>query len=1006
MMTLRSAIASSLVLILPLADAFGQSPTAAIGPPPAGHAGPTAGRAHAKDWGSLPFLFERNDGQADPRVAFLARAAGATIFLHRDGATFALGGGAAIAMRFEGASEEAAVLGAERLPGVTRYYLGNDPAKWVPAAPHFGRVQVVGLYAGVDAVYYGNPRKLEYDLLLEAGVDPAKIVLRFDGSDGIAVDADGSLEVRVGRERLVLDAPRVWQDRPDGRKELSSRWSLRNSARATFAIDGIDPALPLVIDPVVNLAYSTFLGGSSTDFGEDIAVGVEGDAWVTGETFSLDFPGPRFGDLTGGTADGGNFDAFLARFTTTGDALIAVTIIGSDADDFSFGVAHNPFPSTTVFVGVTDDPSTFPNIRVPEVAPRGSADGKGGPGRDAFLVAVDSSGNVLRSFAFGGSNDDIAYDVAFDLDLATTADGTPPPASPQVVIVGQTFSADYPVKGFQNVLDGPSDAFVSRFDTETWNFTLSTYFGGFQDEAAYGVAVDFDGSILFGGESDSDDLPTVAAVQNSCGGAFDGFLAALDESGTTLQFSSYLGGNDFDAVRDVAIRGQEILAVGETGSADFPTTLGSLQPNPPGPTGKSASGFVSIIEFGFDDPKDPGEREFGLGGDFADFVSSTYYGGNDIDVVEGVAITKSGDPVIVLWTSSTDLPVVFGMEQKAGIGSFDAAVARFNNDLSGLVYSTYLGGTLNDFGLGIAVDFFEDAYVTGSTESPDFPLANPFQDALNTPPVIVAATGDSSTEPDAFVTKLAFDPKGEGQIDLTVALGPNSPSAGATGCLGEANVLLQFTVTSEDTSTEDATLNSFDLTAFGTGDESAVVEQVRIVRDLDGDGAIDGGEPTIGTATFNADDGTVNLVLSTPQTLAPDETRTYLVVYDLGMTLLASTAAPSGNAKPSADADGSSAPASPVSHGWVLLLPLAIPLLRRRKGDGGRRVPTMLLMALLAIGCLSLSGCRRGNHFLMNRTFGVDATAMAAVATNPGTPITIVGLPIAGLALTVNQIGD
>ncbi len=955
----------------------------------------------AGKWCALPFVFERNEGQTDPSVAFVARAAGATIFLQWDGAIFSLGDSRSIAMRFEGASTETQVLGADRLPGVTRYYLGNDPSRWVPEAPHFARVHAKGLYQGVDVVYYGNPRKLEYDLLLEAGVDPAVVQLRFEGMDSLAIEADGSLALRAGSERLALKAPRVWQDREDGRRVLPSRWLVRGSARVAFAIDGIDPALPLVIDPEVDLAFSTFLGGSNNDMGEDIALGVEGDPWVTGETLSLDFPGTE--ELLTGTGDGGGgFDAFLAHLDSVGQTLISTTIIGGASDEFAHGVAHHPGGDFTVFVGVTADPLSFP-VFEPSPRARGTGDGDGKLGSDAFIVAVNSTGEIFRAFPFGGSSDDVANDVAFDFDISKpTGDGTPPPLLLGVVVVGQTMSTDYPAKGFQNSLQGPSDAFVTRFAGGDLFFHLSTYFGGSSAEGANGVAVDFDGSILFGGFTTSDDLPLSTVVQGSLNGSVDGFMSAVDVGGNSLQFSTYLGGSDGDEVLDVAIRGADVIGVGYTASGDFPTTPGSLQRTVPGPIGKSSNGFVSIIGF---------EPEFtlGIGDDIASLLSSTYLGGDDLDFVEGVAITKGGDVVTLLTTTSTDLPVEFGAGWPDGISPFDAYVARFSGDLSTLVYSTYLGGQFNDFGGGVAVGFvdsLDDVFVTGWTESDDFPLANPFQDQINTPPVLPVATGDSSFSPDAFVTKLVFDPKGEGQIDLTVALGPNTPSAGAVGCLGEANVLLQFTVTSEDTSTENATLNSFDLTAFGTGDESAVVEQVRIVRDLDGDGAIDGGEPTIGTATFNADDGSVNLVLSTPQTLAPDETRTYLVVYDLGMTLLASTAAPSGNAKPSADADGSSAPASPVSHGWVLLLPLAIPLLRRRKGDGGRRVPTMLLVALLAIGCLSMSGCRRGNHFLFNRSFGVDATALAAVPENVSTTITVVGFPLAGIALKVNQIGD
>src|SRR5438876_7797589 len=323
-------------------------------------------------YGKLPLSFEANDGQADPQVKFLSRGRGYTLFLTstetvlvlREGASARnVGGGLPAAKRERGkalsgtvlrmtfvkANPAPAVAGVGELPGKSNYFVGNDPKKWRVNVPTYAKVEYRDVYPGVNLVYYGNQRQLEHDFVVSPGADPKVITLAFEGMDGIAIDALGDLVLRADGGEVRLHKPFVYQDHDGQRAVIPTSYVLKAERQVAFEVATYDATKPLIIDPV--LAYSTYLGGSATDIGHGIAVDAAGNAYVTGDANSSDFP-----TTPGAFQPTGGGPAFVTKLNATGSALVYSTFLGNgnavaiaaDAAGNAYvtGLAGPGFPTT------------------------------------------------------------------------------------------------------------------------------------------------------------------------------------------------------------------------------------------------------------------------------------------------------------------------------------------------------------------------------------------------------------------------------------------------------------------------------------------------------------------------------------------------------------------------------------------------------------------------------------------------------------------------------------
>src|SRR2546426_1880233 len=307
-------------------------------------------------YGKLPLSFEANQGQTDPKAKFLSRGRGYTLFLTSTEAVLTLTkadahakrrisgearlvepekrAGTVLRMKFLGANPTPRVTGVEELRGRSNYFIGNDPAKWRANVPTYAKVEYRDVYPGVNLVYYGNQRQLEFDFIVAPGADPQRIRLGVEGADRLDLDAQGDLVVQTGGAQVRLQQPHVYQMANGVRQEIESRYVLNDHHEVEIWVAAYDTHKPLVIDPT--LAYSTYLGGTGFDEGFGIAVDSLGQAYVTGVTASLDFP------TTAGafqSSSAGSEDAFVTKLIPTAAALVYSTYLGGTNADDRLGVA-------------------------------------------------------------------------------------------------------------------------------------------------------------------------------------------------------------------------------------------------------------------------------------------------------------------------------------------------------------------------------------------------------------------------------------------------------------------------------------------------------------------------------------------------------------------------------------------------------------------------------------------------------------------------------------------
>jgi hypothetical protein len=622
-LTLRSLFFLALTTMTLLA---GVAPRAAA----PGERTPLSKSAIAAAYGKLPLSFETNEGQTDRRVKFLSRGAGYGLFLTSTEAVLSLKAGngrpadkdsvlalsqakkrerqhfTVLRVRLEHANSNAKVSGTDELAGKSNYFIGNDAAKWRRNIPTFGRVKYQQVYSGVDLVYYGNQRALEYDFVLAPGADPRQIELRFDGAKRLRLDADGNLIVSIAGGEVIEHKPVIYQDIGGMRRWVAGGYELTKGQRIGFKLTDYDAHRSLTIDP--SLAYSTYLGGSSSDSGIGIAVDSLGNAYVTGGTYSDNFP------TTAGafqTIYSGDLDAYVSKLNSSGTALVYSTYLGGNNPD------------------------------------------------EGEAMAVDQSGN--------------AY------------------------ITGSTSASNFPTTSgaFQTTLHGSQNLFVSKLNRSGSALLYSTYLGGSSFDSGVGIAMSSSGDAYVTGYTLSSDFPTTSgAFQTTLHGSQNAFVSKLNRSGSALVYSTYLGGSGIDYESGITVDAWgNAYVTGYTNSPDFPTTAGALQTT----YGGNGDAFVSK-----------------LNRSGSALVYSTYLGGSGGAGGYAIAVDWSGNAYVTGNTCCGDFPTTAGAFQITSGGGNDAFVSKLNRSGSALAYSTYLGGSGFDSGIGIAVDWSGNAYVTGS----------------------------------------------------------------------------------------------------------------------------------------------------------------------------------------------------------------------------------------------------------------------------------------------------
>lgn len=596
------------------------------------------------------------------------------------------------------------IIGRDRLPGTVNYFIGDTPKDWHTSIPTYAGVEYRDVYPGIDLVYRGAGGRLDYTWNLRPGAAMHQIRLQVTGVRKMWLDERGGLVMRGIGWSLSQPQPMVYQRVGGGKHRVPARFVL-GSGWVGMSVGRYDRRLPLTIDPT--LGYSTYLG-SEGDQGLGIAVDATGSAYVVGVTQANPFP------VKGAeqARNQGQSDAFIAKLNPTGNALVYSTYLGGSDADEAIAVAVDERGSAYL----TGDTYSldFPVLHGVQRQNRSACRGAfGGQARcdDAFVARLNPAGNALiYSTYLGGNGGDTGNGIALD-------------SAGDAYVTGETDSSNFPTINalqsrkkkdkcfdvFSGLLASCSAAFVAKLDPSGSHLIYSTYLDGSSNDAGYDVAVDRAGDAYVTGPTTSRDFPTVKPIQHTLKGQQDAFVTEIDPAGRTLLYSTYLGGNAQTMGIKVAVdRLGAAYLTGWTRSSNFPTVNAFQRSIAPG-TCSCVDAFVTKIE-------PSGER----------IAYSTYLGGTQDDEAFGIAVDNAGHAFIAGDTDSKDFPVVNAIQGRSA-GQNEAFVAEIDRTGRHLIYSTYLGGSADDYGHGLALDAAGNAYVTGFTSSTNFPTLHGFQ---------------------------------------------------------------------------------------------------------------------------------------------------------------------------------------------------------------------------------------------------------------------------------------
>jgi hypothetical protein len=685
-------------------------------------------------YAKLPLSFVPNAGQLDARVRYSAQSGGAAFYFTAREAVFSFAAkarGLVLRLGFLDANPQSAITGQTAQSSTVNYLIGNDRARWHTKLPTYGEVAYRDLWPGIDLLFRGEKGQLTYEFLLRAGARLQDIRLAYRGAKRLSIDHDGNLVIHTSLGSITDTRPVTYQLIDGERVQVASRFALQGGTKTSygFTVGSYDHSRDLIVDP--GLVYSTYLGGSGDDGGEAIAVDSAGQAYVAGWTYSpTDFP------TTSGAfqrANKGGEDTFVTKLNSRGSALVYSTYLGGTLDEPYWSASIAIDCDGYAYVAGTTLSRDFPTT------PGAFQTSNKGLYYNAFVTKLNRDGsNLVYSTYLGGSNYDGAY---YSNAIAVDSHGN-------AYVTGFADSPDFPTTpgAYQTSPKGPENAFVTKLNTNGTGLVYSTFLGGSTDDVATGIAVDSDGEAYVTGYAYSTDFPTRNPHQSTNHGAADAFVTELNSSGTDLVYSTYLGGAGFDTGAAITVDWSgAAYVVGDTGSTDFPTTPGAFQTTYGG---------------GIDDVFVTKLNKSGSA-----LVYSTYLGGTLDDYANAIVIDTAGQAHVTGTTDSTNFPTTLGAYDTTYNGTTgpmffdgDAFVTKLNSHGSALVYSTYLGGSGDDLGLGIAVDRADKVYVTGSTNSGNFPTTPGAYD------ITYNGAGPPYFYGDAFVAKLDV-PVGEAGCD-------------------------------------------------------------------------------------------------------------------------------------------------------------------------------------------------------------------------------------------------
>lgn len=815
----------------------------------------TALASLSKEYGKLPLAFEANRGQSDSRVKFLARGNGYALFLTGQETVLKLRPheaetqqSAVITMKLADAKASPNIVGLDPLPGKNNYFLGNDPNRWQTGVESFAKVKYEAVYPGVDLVWYGNQRQLEYDFVIAPGARTETIKMVFDGAQGLKLDKDGSLILRAEGQEARMLKPVAWQEVEGQRRAVRCNFRLKDN-QVAFQLGKYDASRPLVIDPV--LVYSTFIGGAGFDEAFSVAVDAEGNAYMAGSTDSADFPGPSTIQPT----KGAQTDAYILKVNPAGNAVVYATWLGGGVTDIANRIVVDAAGS--VIVAGSTSSADFPLKDALQPTRSGNS--------DAFVVRLNPAGSgLVYSTLLGGSGTESANGVALD-------------ATGNLYVSGNTDSLDFPTLNPLQASKQGNPVYASTNDASSWSAASS----GLAVLQTNDLAIDPTNSAILYAATERGVFKTVNGGTSwaKVSSQFNSSVTqlAIDPATPTTIYAisassihkSTDGGSNWNPLANLGpvlsitiAPTTPITLYAATFNSPLKSTDGGMTwmpiPNIRPPFGGSTARIQSFTI----DPTTPTTIYAGGlqavykttdGGTtwipqvsgfptgfsftvnrvvvsrsnpsvlFALLAGSGIYrstnGGTNWEPATPPAPSSNATPVVAIdpanantvyasttsggvfkstdggttWQAANNglnnlnvrtLVIANGSPQTLYVGTGtggDLFLTKFNPAGSALIYSTYLGGSDNDSGTGLFVDATGNVYLAGTTQSKDFPTANPYQSSLK---------GFS----DAFAMKL--NPAGTALLWSTYLGGDSTESGSGIAVNSAGNLFLVGTTAS------------------------------------------------------------------------------------------------------------------------------------------------------------------------------------------------------------------
>lgn len=652
-------------------------------------------------------LFIENKGQWGSKALFLIQEQGLDMWVTSKGMVYDVYGisnsngkikrtGDVVEMNFSGSNEP-------RVKTLTQkdfkfnYFIGNNQTNYIKDVKVFEEVQLQNMYEKISSRYYRENGKVRYDIILDPGADPSKIRMSFKGNEKIGLLND-KLNVITKHGVISQDGLFAYQVIDGLNQKVNCKYKINNDGSIGFNISNYNQNLPVIIDPLVS---SSYIGGVGNDFANSIATDGNYNTYVCGTTYSPSFP------VTSGSYDqtkDNNYDVFVSKFNSIDDNLIYSTFIGGNSSESGLGIAIDN--NGDAFVTGNTSSNNFPvSLTAYDKTQNG--------GSDAFIAKLNPNGNeLLYSSYIGGAKNDEGTSISIDknncpyvagktesIDFPTLNgydnsfnsggdDGFISKFSNtgnnliyssylggsdrdvissiklfgnEAIVTGYTYSTNFPVSStsYDQTSNGYSDGFITKLNAAGNNIIYSTLFGGEGYDESKSLVLDGNGSAIVCGRTSSSNFPTTAgAFDNSLNGAEDAFILRINANGTSLIYSTFIGGLKDEVANGVNLdQNGNVYIVGQTNSVNFPTTPDSYLSTIQGGT----DGFIIKLD------SNATALKYG-----------TYFGGTKEDVMTSIALTNCGIPKVIGFTTSDNFPTSLNGYDLTFNGEYDAFISTVN----------------------------------------------------------------------------------------------------------------------------------------------------------------------------------------------------------------------------------------------------------------------------------------------------------------------------------------